>query len=150
MLLDLADRLGFVELESRKTRSVYFVARAKAFCSLSLRSIITYQSARLNVGSAMNLSSGIFQVPQSGLYQFSFQAKTSNSDVTVSLLVQETAVITTHSTARSTSSFTSILALKVDDRVAVRLDKGYLTPLFEAEPSEFPVQFSGVLLEVTD
>ena len=54
-----------------KTKSVHFyVQRDKPFSTPNV--VIPFELERLNVGGAMNLTTGIFTVPVAGIYHFEF------------------------------------------------------------------------------
>lgn len=64
---DLETLIGNVEV---KTRSVHFYVQRNT--SITKEGILRFQLARLNVGKAMDLSTGIFTVPVNGIYHFEF------------------------------------------------------------------------------
>ena len=53
-----------------QTRSVHFFVQRNT--SFNFNEIITFEIERLNVGGAMNLTTGIFTVPVAGIYHFEF------------------------------------------------------------------------------
>ena len=64
------------------------------------KGILRFQLARLNIGSAMNLSTGIFTVPVNGIYHFEFSA--------VKDALRESAIYLQVNGARVASSFSQI------------------------------------------
>ena len=67
------DRLGFVDVKSSKsplTGIYFFVQRGKG--PTNKDGVLRFHKEHLNVGKAMNISTGIFTVPKAGIYHFSF------------------------------------------------------------------------------
>jgi len=54
-----------------KTKSVHFFAQRNTTFSAA-KKVIPFEVSRLNEGGAMDLASGIFTVPVSGIFHFEF------------------------------------------------------------------------------
>lgn len=124
----------------------YFVAHRKSSFDQIGKSV-GFEGMEVNLGTSsailpMNIDSGTFTAPKSGLYLFNFTAyPTSMMGSTVQLtcneLVKETA------TANNGCVFLiRILDLKMDDYVSIRLLKGCL----KGSSSDLYTRFSGILL----
>ena len=61
-------RLGFFDV---KTSPVHFYVQRSSSYSTS-RTVLPWESAQLNLGNAMNLSTGVFTAPKDGVYHFHF------------------------------------------------------------------------------
>ena len=103
-----------------------------------------YQIERLNVGSSMNLQTGIFTAPTEGRYFFSFSGN-SGPDTYLSLYLNEKSVTTSYGKEiHDTLSLVTTLELKRGDTISLRLGStGYL---YENEASMYS-SFTGILLE---
>jgi hypothetical protein len=114
-----------------KSSPVYFhVQRNSTYNSVNTN--IPFQIESLNVGGGMNLTSGIFTAPKSGIYFFSFSGLKDSSVVNLSVdLNLNSNLVTPASTwTNSTGSFTltlsSTLQLKSGDQISLRLVFGQL------------------------
>ena len=124
-----------------KTGGVYFTALRNTIYSTA-NSVIPYLTAQLNIGNAMNLTSGVFTAPVNGRYFFSFTAQGNVANTILRL----NSVAVASSYGASASSNTPISAtfnLKVGDRVDTYLSQGSIGN-YGSQPN---TQFSGFLLE---
>lgn len=120
---------------------------------LNNKGIIYFQLERLNVGGAMDLSSGDFTVPSNGTYHFKFPGVKkwstpwiflSHFKWTVFMLVGPFLTMDdTMKKAYSTASLTSSLKLKVGDRVSLWKNEG---ELYDTDNEHF-AHFTGWLVD---
>ena len=78
------DFIGNVDL---KTKSVHFYVQRNSIFNTP-KSIIPFESARLNEGDAFSLSSGIFTAPVNGIYHFQFSAVKGLHDTYLDIILQ--------------------------------------------------------------
>lgn len=114
--------------------------------------IVTFQVERLNEGKAMNLTSGFFTAPVSGIYAFSFstiKGKTFDKATEVSLYHNDQLIGTAFGGQgdRPTLSLQSILELKSGDEIY--LVKGAGDHIHSSKETKFAMttHFAGWLLE---
>ena len=93
--------------------------------------VIPWQSARLNVGNAMNLTTGVFTAPHNGVYHFAFTAIKDNQynfDTHIYLRLNGEIVGSAFATVQifSTSALHSTLQLNKGDRIDLWLMRGGL------------------------
>lgn len=136
--------IGNVEM---KTKSVNFHVQRKS--GLSKRGIIPFDIERLNVGGAMNLTSGVFTVPLNGTYHFQFSAvkPLGASEIYIILRVNGVGIgsgFGTNAHYVYLPTFSSASAkLKVGDQVYLLNHRGQL----HDTPGEHFTQFNGWLVE---
>lgn len=102
----------------------------------------------LNLGNAMNISSGIFTTPKSGIYSFSVSGLNSygKGSLRVYMLLNGIQITNGYVGDGTTSHMMSIhstLRLKKDDQISLRLSSGVL----HDHPSYFYTNFVGWLVE---
>lgn len=139
-----------------KTKSIHFnVQRNSSFSGWGSSGVIPFDLARLNEGGAMNVSSGVFTAPFSGIYHFEFSAVTdfpvdfsvvylqvNGQSVAASLFRHANQSLTL---TRGCLSLTSYLRLKSNDRVNMY---NYAGTLYDYEPhGNHFTQFNGWLVE---
>ena len=111
--------------------------------------------ARLNEGGAMDLSSGIFTAPVSGIYHFEFSGLKHKDSTFLSIFIvvngapahEHVGVAHTDQFAKGTFvgiSITSLIRLKVNDKVTIF--NGHNGLLYDS-PKSHHTQFIGVLVE---
>ena len=139
---DLETIIGNVEV---KSRSVHFYLQRNT-SSVTNKGILRFELARLNVGGAMNLSTGIFTVPLNGIYHFDFSGVMENVRETIAVYLQVKAsfnqVISAIGTNYVTGVLTGSFRLKQGDRVNLYKDKGTLL-----DKQNFLTHFTGWLVE---
>jgi hypothetical protein len=138
--------IGLVDVKSSQV--IFHVQRRNTFNIGSLLTpIIPFENVRLNIGNAMNISTGIFRVPQAGTYYFTFSAvKYSNVTTAVSLYLNNSYVSSSYTTSANdyySLSLSSTLKLNVGDEISVRLRSGNLYD----STSYYDTNFNGILLQ---
>ena len=108
---------------------------------------IPFQLERLNVGGGMNITSGIFTVPKSGIYFFSFNGmKTSTANTLYVDLYHNSNRITlafgTGEVGYFTVTLSSTINLKSGDQISLRLIQGQLF-----DNGQHFTNFNGMLLQ---
>ena len=81
------DKIGNIDVK-RSSSSVYFHVQRKTSSYKNTYTPLTYQIANLNIGGAMDITSGIFTAPTSGVYYFSFIAVSLTDDTNVIILLK--------------------------------------------------------------
>ena len=122
-------RLGFFDI---KTSPIQFYVQPTS--SFSTRfTTIPWQLTRLNVGDAMNVTTGVFSAPKDGVYHFHFSGITfRNNFFVVNLRLNDNVVGSSNADARGQSeahdagSLDSTLQLKKGDRIDLWLWGGLL------------------------
>ena len=66
-MIGIESQLGFVDV---KTVPIHFYVQR--YSSYFTRGVVPWENAQVNVGNAMNLTSGLFMAPKNGIYQFHF------------------------------------------------------------------------------
>ena len=113
-----------------KSPPVYFQVQRNSPYNL-LNTAIPFQIEQLNVGGAMNLNSGIFTAPKSGIYFFSFTSlKDWPANPLNVLLYHNSNYITmahgTNVAGGFTATLSSSISLKSGDQISLRLIGGQL------------------------
>ena len=129
-----------------KSSPVYFYVQKNNSHSGD-NSTVTFEIEQLNVGGAMDLSSGIFTAPTSGTYLFTFSGRKSINQQTawVSLYWNDSPVASAYAQATVdiiTMSLSSTLHLQQSDQVRLVLRNGELF-----DNSHKNSHFNGILLQ---
>lgn len=100
------NRVGAIDI---KSSSVHFYVKRNTFFSTT-SAIIPFQVEHLNIGGAMNLTTGVFTVPVYGVYHFEFSAMkdASNPILEVHLQVNGIALTRAEMNHGTTGSFDSV------------------------------------------
>jgi C1q-related factor len=130
-----------------KSSPVYFhVQRNSSYYTTG--TIIPFHIARLNVGGGMNITSGIFTAPKSGIYFFSFSAvkeDPATAGMYVDLYLNSTNIARGFgqgALGHYTASLSSTLSLKSGDRISLLLTLGQLW-----DTTACHTNFNGILLQ---
>ena len=134
-----------------KSSPVYFYVQRNGSWTGNMTTI-PFEIERVNIGGAMNGSSGVFTAPTSGVYQFSFSGVGGiNGSILVSLYLNGNNVTASSYAAPEPSSHTaslsSILNLEAGDEIQLRLKE--TGNLFDSYGT-FYSHFSGFLLDQKD
>lgn len=144
MPIGYQDEIGYNDI---KTKSIHFyVQRSSSFSG----SVIPFQVSRLNYGGAMNLESGVFTSPVSGIYHFEFSAQKAKSDhiLKVALQVNEVTIGVAETNLMraeenlNSISLTASLQLTANDRVRLYKFDGELY-----DDQSHHTHFTGWLIE---
>jgi len=150
-LVGKTERIGYINIKSLVRGVQFYVQRDENLSGSSVN--ITFQLERLNVGRAMNLTTGVFTAPVFGTYFFSFSAiKGRNSQFgTEMYLYHNNAVIGTafgSPSVHSTLSLHAVLELKEGDKVYLVKGVGDdIMALKYHDPVKRTTHFSGWLLQ---
>ena len=129
-----------------KSMSVYFyVQRKTTFRKWYIP--VQFDIERLNVGGAMDLSSGIFTAPRSGQYFFSFSGHSVNGNTHAGLYRNNVIVGDSYGrTQRTTLSMESILNLQKGDKITIKISWG---DIYDNASSDYGpyTHFTGMLME---
>ena len=146
--------IGYVDV---KSSPVYFFVQRNATVFDATRTPIPFDVERLNVGGAMNLTSGIFTAPRDGIYSFSFSGlvffpPSSSSRVYLHIymylngsnIARGAADEFGTSEQYETISFQSTFNLKAGDQIWIEIDRMYTGVYLD---DNYFTHFSGHLLE---
>jgi len=129
-----------------KSSPVYFHVQRNSTYSI-VDTTIPFQLERLNIGGAMNITSGIFTAPKSGIYFFSFNGlKDSPTNTLTVRLYHNSKIITraygTNVAGHFTATLSSTLSLKSGDQIRLLLVEGKLY-----DENSLYTNFNGMLLQ---
>jgi C1q-related factor len=142
-LTGIETAIGVVDV---KSSPVYFhVQRNETYNSVD--TTIPFQFERLNVGGGMNITSGIFTAPKSGIYFFSFTGTKSSpaNPLYVFLYHNSNRVTIAYGYSLSgyfTATLSSTLSLKSGDQISLKLFFGQLH-----DDTDHYTNFNGMLLQ---
>ena len=129
-----------------KSSPVYFHVQRNSTFTLN-GTTIPFQIERLNVGEGMNITSGIFTAPKSGIYFFAFSGvKDWPANALTVDLYHHSNLITRAEGANvdglHTATLSSTLSLKSGDRISLQLTTGQLHDSYVHH-----TDFTGLLLQ---
>lgn len=144
-------RIGYVDV---KSDPVYFFAqRSTSYTATTVEpSTVPFQTVQNNVGSAMDVTTGVFTAPKRGVYLFEFMANDTpgGERLMVNLYKNDERIASTYADNHGAAPIPSILDLAEGDQVMVKIDSPDMTTptLFgNATWVRNFVHFTGVLLE---
>ena len=143
LLTGMETAVGVVDV---KSSPVYFHVQRNSTYTLN-GTTIPFQIEQLNVGGGMNITSGIFTAPKSGIYFFSFTGLKDypTDELRVDLYhnsIRITRADGTHVQGLLTATLSSTLSLKSGDRISLQLTTGQLY-----DASIHHTNFNGMLLQ---
>lgn len=141
----LEKRYGYVDIYS-PSRVFFYAQKTTSFNNEN--STISFELATVNVGGAMNLSSGIFTAPKTGVYHFSFSGMKDSSDTELVIYLRKNGVNIAKALGSDNknsfmASFSSTLNLNIGDTIDLYKTTGNL--LDNAE--ELFTHFTGWIVE---
>ena len=136
--------VGLVDV---KSSPVYFHVQRRSTYS-SVGTTIPFDITQVNVGGGMNINSGIFTAPKSGIYFFSFTGlkEYANNYAAVDLYHNSNHITTAAGTAVTghlTKTLSSTLSLRSGDQISLRLTYGQL---HDIEQDHY-TNFNGIMLQ---
>lgn len=94
-----------------KTTEVHFYVQRTSSYFLN-NAVIQFDKERLNIGGAMDMSTGIFSAPGDGIYQFEFNGiKSLQNSLYVFLQVNGASIGVAHGTGDDSGAFQLVLTL---------------------------------------
>jgi len=140
-------RYGFVDVKSSPVH--FFVTRTSSW---STKGTMPFEKEYLNLGGGMNLASGVFTAPKTGIYAFSFKGIGYGTDGRGSLYLQRNGVdvaLGTSNIVGATSPYTEstvsvhgTLKLNKGDTITIRQNIGTIFSRVDSW-----TQFTGSLIE---
>lgn len=132
--------IGRTNIQS--SSAYFYVQRSTTYGTLN--SVVPFDIARLNIGGAMNLATGVFTAPVNGRYHFTLSGIANVAGTRLQLEVNGSSVIGTASgQATSTYALQSTLSLKMGDRVTLTLLAGGISDTAAIQYTHY----TGMLLE---
>ena len=152
-IIALKGRIQDIE-STLNTRVIFSVARKGHLNNPPLGQKITYTDVITNEGQGMDPNTGVFDVPVSGIYSFSFSALTENNGwngngIGVKVFKNNGKQFTIHSNPQDPHqnyenlSFSWLMSLTKDDKIYLRMNGEGKTLHVK---DQFPVVFNGYLL----
>ena len=144
VLTGMDTAVGVVDVKSSPV--YYHVQRNSTYSITGTK--IPFQIERLNVGGGMNIFSGIFTAPKSGIYFFSFSGLKdfpASAGVIVVLYLNSIPITNALGFALNgyfTATLSSTLGLKSGDQISLRLESGQL---YDSTASY--TNFNGIMLQ---
>ncbi|XP_057374181.1 uncharacterized protein LOC130695083 [Daphnia carinata] len=148
-----ANQNRLTSLETKKPGVYFNVYRNSSFNVQN--AFIPFQAARLNIGNAMNIGTGVFRAPEAGIYAFYFNGikykpsdgvlTNQNGATTIAFYLNEQSIGRSeagHSAEEGTLSYSTIVELKAGDQVKLKLVQGILH-----DSVVYHTRFSGALLK---
>ena len=135
--------VGLVDV---KSSPVYFHVQRRSTYS-SVGNTIPFDITRVNVGGGMNINSGIFTAPKSGIYFFSFTGMKDwpANYLDVDLYHNSNRIARAYGAnvaGHFTATLSSTLSLKSGDQISLRLSVGQLF-----DNGNHHTNFNGMLLQ---
>ncbi len=147
--LDFQKWIGYTDV---KTLPIYFYVQKTSGFNVT-NTPIPFETERLNIGKAMNLSSGIFTAPRTGKYFFSFSGikkslSTNSNYIKLALLLNGGWVgkaLSYNNDNYETYSLQAALNLQAGDQIWVIIDD--MTGAFLYDDGQHFTHFTGWLLQ---
>jgi hypothetical protein len=135
--------IGYNDVKNLSSSVYFHVQRSSPYKTLSTP--IAYQQANLNIGTAMNITTGVFTAPTSGVYYFSFVSISMGEGTNAVILRKNGQYIATSlvPSINYNPSLTATLKLNKSDQIDVYLSLGSILD----DSNYHYTQFSGILLE---
>lgn len=130
-----------------KSQPVHFnVARETVLSTSNGAVVISYEKVYLNIGGAMNITSGRFTAPKRGIYSFGFHYvanKEPGVNTWVDLVIENSLVTTLHALQTGSAALRFDAMMEVGDVAMIQLGHGQ----FHIYPGRIYVVFTGSLIQ---